>query len=879
MGYGINYMALDLNIVEHKLDNGLKILFSNYTGSPSATFMAWYKVGARNEEAGKTGISHFLEHMSFKKTELFDRGQIVAEITKNGGAFNAYTSRDFTSYYESFASGKLELAMIIESQRMNKLVFDNDAREKEIGVILSELEKNLDNPYSNIENALREKAYISHPYRNPVIGHEEDIKSISTEDLKSYYNRFYLPNNATIAVVGNFDRVKALELIKRHFGNIEPAESASDISHDPPQNEIKRVKLYKRGVSPIVKIGFHTPPASESDIYALNVLSEMLNLGVSSRMNQSLVETEIATDVSVSMEIAKDPGLFTVTATLYPKVSHKKAEETIFEEIEGINNHNAPDADELERTKRRILSSFEFNRDGSLKLAYLLGYYDAVDSYKFIDNYLDKISKVSLDEIKSVAKKYLKPSNATIADFIPSENHTKRTYGVYDYVPNETINHIYSPPPVIIDEKIGASPVMFEKKALDNGLRVLFSQNKISDTIKLFGTVNAGNILAATVNPVLPSVCGGMLNRGSKNRSKMDIASEIEARGASVGISNVGESVNFSLSCTSQDFPYVLETLSDILMRPDFPEDEFIKYMHFALSGIRQKKDNLGYLARLAFSREVYPKNHIFYNYSLKTQEKQLKSITREDVMEFYNRYYAPNGLIMGIAGNMEAEQVFGLVEKYFGDWKYKEVQLPKPREASLQKKYVEKTVQVAGKSEAEVLFGHYGNLKRQDADFHRANVMNFIFGGSGALSSRIGLRIREDLGLVYSISSGFTALLVPGSWSVRFGVDCKYADVALEALKEELNRFVEHGATENELELAKSCLIGSYPLRFANNSGIARALLINEFYELGDDYLNIYPDIIKSITLDEVNQAAQKYLHPESATVIKAGDFNSLKY
>ncbi|MCK7485974.1 MAG: insulinase family protein [Bacillus subtilis] len=185
-----------------------------------------------------------------------------------------------------------------------------------------------------------------------------------------------------------------------------------------------------------------------------------------------------------------------------------------------------------------------------------------------------------------------------------------------------------------------------------------------------------------------------------------------------------------------------------------------------------------------------------------------------------------------------------------------------------------ERVIYVEGKTEAEVVFGHYGNLNRKSPDFHEATVMNFILGGSGALSSRIGKRIREDLGLVYSISSGFTALLVPGSWSVKFGVDCRYADLAIMALREEIDRFINYGITDAELDLAKSCIIGAYPLRFASNAGVARALLINEFYELGDNYLNEYPLIVGDITKNDAHQAAKKYLHPEVASVVKAGGF-----
>lgn len=867
-------MTLNHKTREYILENGLKILFQNYPGFPSATFMVWYKVGSRNEKFGKTGISHFLEHLSFKRTDFFDRGQIIAEITRNGGAFNAYTARDFTSYYESFSANKLELAMIIESQRMNNVILEEDDREKEVGVILSELEKSSDNPYTALETGLREKAYSHHPYRNPVIGRRDDIKSITLEDLNEYYDKFYAPNNATIVVVGNFNQKQTLELIRKYFEPIPPKNISSGISKEVSQNRLRRTKVRKAGSSHIIKLAWHIPPAVNKDIFPVITVGEMLNLGISSRIYQSLVESQIAIDINVNTEIAKDPGLFTLVATLFPGISHKEAEKRILQEIHDITNSRPPVKEELEKTKRRIKSSFEFNRDGTFKLAYLLGYYETVDSYKFIDNYVDNIEKVTIDDIINVTNKYLTVSNSTIAYFIPSHSEDKNPAVFYDYTPHETICHIYKTPPILINEKISAAPVHYTKKILDNGMKILLTENKTSNTVKLFGTINAGNLYSAAVNPILPVVCAGMLNRGSEGKTKIEIANEIEARGASVGISSVGEAVNFSLSSTSQDFPYVLNILAKILMEPTFPEDEFNKYKKLSIAEIRQKKDNPAYLAWLAFSQMVYPRHHTLYTYSLGTQEKQIKQLTLDHISDFYRTHYSPNSVILGISGNIHQDEILKLAEENFGHWKSQEIPVPYIKPASLQRKYKEKTIYTEGKTEAEVIFGHYGNLSRKDPNYHKALVMNFIFGGSGSLSSRIGKRIREDLGLVYSISSTFTTFLIPGSWTVKFGIDYNYADLAIQTLKEEIIRFIEDGITDEELDLAKSCLIGSYPLRFANNSGIARALLINEFYELGDNYLNEYTSIIKSITKEEVNQTAVKYLHPEVASVVKAGNF-----
>lgn len=859
---------------EYILDNGLKVLLNSYIGAPSATFMVWYRVGSRNEQPGKTGISHFLEHLSFKRTDLFEKGQIVAEITRNGGAFNAYTSRDFTCYYETFSTNKLELAMIIESQRMSRLVIEDSDRDKEVGIILSELEKSLDNPYMALDTELRKAAYCDHPYRNPVIGYDADIEGTTADDLRRHYESYYAPNNAVIVIAGNFDPDSAIDMIRKYFEKIPQRDTVYGFIKEKQQKELRRVVVERAGSSPIIKIAYHVPPAESKDIYPLIVLSEMLNSGLSSRMHQSLVETQIATDVSVNVEVAKDPGLFSVMATLYPNISHSEAEHKIISDFEEMITSRPPTDDELQKTKRRIKSSFEFNKDGTYKLAYLLGYYEIVHTYKFVETYLENINSVTTADIQRVIKRFLVPSNCTIGFFVPSTvPHNKPTVK-YDYTPEDTVDFIYTNPPVILDEPVSNAPVVFDKRTLFNGIKVLATQNSTSDTVKLFGTISAGNLYAATVNPLLPVMCAGMLNRGSESMTKIQIAEEVEERGASVGISNVGEAVNFSLSSTAEDFPYILSILAKILMEPAFTEDEFEKYKKFALAGVAQRRDDAAYLASIAFGRTIYPKGHVFYPHTLYEQQNFINEITLDSVKSFYKSYYSPHTVIMGVSGSLASERVFSLVDEYFGQWQRKEIAEPVLEDTVLQTKYIEKEVKIPDKTEVEIIFGHYGSLARRDDDFHRANVMNFILGGGGALSSRIGKKIREDLGLVYSISSSFSALMLPGSWSVKFGVDGHHLDKAIEALKFEVGRFIDYGISEKELEMAKNYLTGSYPLRFASNAGIAKTLLINEFYGLGDEYLNDYPEIINAITREQVNETAYRYLHPDKATVIKAGTF-----
>ena len=745
---------------EYILDNGLKILLQHHPGTSSATFMIWYKVGSADEIAGKTGLSHFLEHLSFKETELFKKGQIVSEITRNGGIFNAYTGKDFTCYYETFATSRLELAMLIESQRMNNLIIDNNDKNIEIGIILSELEKGFDNPYTALGNEIRVEAYPDNAYGHPIVGFAQDVENTTVEDLKAHHSKYYVPNNATIVITGNFDEEQTLNTIKKHFEHIPPSKNPLKHIHREfkKNNGLKRVKVEKNGPSHIVKLAYNIPSIKHPDIYALTVLAEMLNIGMSSRFYKSMVEPRISTDVNVGAELLRHPGLFTVLTTLYPDIEHTIAEEALFEQIENLKKLNPPTEDELKKTKRRIKSSFEFNKDGTFKLAYLLGYYETIGSLDFIENYIEKIQSVTTDDIRRVAEEYLTADNCVVGHFVANVTNNRKIAPKYEYEAQTQIHTEFSAPPIILSEKIINKPLLFKKKTLKNGIKIIVCENKTNDTVKLYGSIGAGNIYGAQHNPILPVMCGGMLNRGTKKMTKLQMAEIIEAKGASTGISNIGESVNFSLSSLSEDFSSILGFLSDMIINPSFPEEEFDKYKKYALAGMKQKEKNPSYLAMSEFTRQIYPKKHIYYSYSIEEQKEQLENLTLDEVKEFYEKYYTPHDLILAISGNISAEETFKLVEENFGNWEKPAVTMPELKQVIFNEKEITKSILVEDKAETEIIFGHYGNLSRNNTDYYAATVMNFILGGGGALSSRLGRRIREDLGLVYSISSSFTS-------------------------------------------------------------------------------------------------------------------------
>ncbi|HEU5239822.1 MAG TPA: pitrilysin family protein, partial [Pyrinomonadaceae bacterium] len=298
------------------LSNGLIVLTKEAHTSPIVTSMIWYRVGSRNEELGHTGKSHFLEHMLFKGTERFKKGEIDLLTLKNGGGNNAFTSHDFTAYYFNFASDRWDIALEIEADRMVNCAFEPEEFEAEKKVVIEELKTGLDSPWGLLLQEQEASAFKVHPYRNPIVGWLQDVERASVEQQQAYYRRYYHPNNAILALVGDFDTDDVLRKVDRAFGSI-PAGPAPPpmLLEEPPQRGERRLVVRWRSKVPRLAIAFHAPQIAVGDSYALQVLAVVLAEGKASRLYQRMVEREQSvTFVTAEYGESKDPTLFHIRA-------------------------------------------------------------------------------------------------------------------------------------------------------------------------------------------------------------------------------------------------------------------------------------------------------------------------------------------------------------------------------------------------------------------------------------------------------------------------------------------------------------------------------------------------------------------------------------
>jgi zinc protease len=410
------------DVKEYVLDNGLKVLLLEEHKAPVAVFQIWYKVGSRYEPYDKAGISHMLEHMMFKGTKKHGPKMFSRLVQKQGGSDNAFTSQDYTAYFQTFASDRIWLSLDLESDRMTNLLLDEKEFLSERDVVAEERRmRHDDDPETALGELTEAAAFKVHSYHWPIIGWMQDIKGYTVDDVRKHYKKFYVPNNATIVIVGDIDSGKMIEQIRKYFGGIPKGpEPNVFVPAEPEQKGEVRVTLKKEAQLPTVMAGYHVPNQQDNDTFALDVLEMILSGGKSARLYKSLVyEKQIAQYADAGYPTpSKDPELFELFAGVMPEKGADEVEQALYAEVEKVKTGEIPDR-ELQKAKNQIEAGFIMGQDSNFNRAMMLGRYESVSSWRLLDKYLDGIRAVTADDVRRVASKYLTPENRTVGVLVP----------------------------------------------------------------------------------------------------------------------------------------------------------------------------------------------------------------------------------------------------------------------------------------------------------------------------------------------------------------------------------------------------------------------------------------------------------------------------
>ena len=394
-----------VDIYREQLDNGLTLLVAEQHRLPLVCSTVWYRVGSREEKEGFTGLSHFLEHMMFKGSRRFPKGSLDALSLRLGGQNNAFTSYDYTCYYFTFAADRWEVALDVEADRMRRLMLPPHEFDSEKQVVLEELHMGEDNPWEFLRRQVRSLAYRRHPYRHPIIGWEEDLRGITLEQMRAYYEFYYQPGNAVLAVAGDVDPARVSALVRRKFGRLKGQSlPRQPLPADGPPDGLVRFHASRPAHATRLLMAFHGPALSEDTIHSVHLLDYILSEGKTSRLYQRLVEEDqTVSSISVHFEDMKDPGLFALAAQLKDGAAPEKVEEAVAEELARIRRDGVTKA-EMAKARRQLEADFIFELEDATGLAMNIGMYECLHTADFFQSYLERMRRVKAADVQAAAR-------------------------------------------------------------------------------------------------------------------------------------------------------------------------------------------------------------------------------------------------------------------------------------------------------------------------------------------------------------------------------------------------------------------------------------------------------------------------------------------
>ena len=861
-------------VTEVVLANGLKVLLKENHAAPVVSWVVTYKVGSRDEPAGATGSAHLLEHMLFKGTKTLGKGQVAQILDRNGADSNASTWVDWTNYYETYSSDRLELGLIIESARMRDALILDAERKSEMTVVRNELERGESSPGRILYQHLMSTAFRSHPYHHPTIGWRSDVETVPTSQLKRFYDTYYQPNNAVAVLVGDFKTADALKLVRRYFEGIPAGPRPPAVrTVEEPQTGERRFTLRRRGETNMIMLGFHIPAASHADMGPLLVLDSILSTGVTGRLYQAIVETELATSAYSDVGLMRDPGLFRMGATLKPGGDHAKVEAALLAELSKLQA--APvSAQELAKAKAQAEAGYVYENEGTAGLAHALAAYEAIAGWRRNFSLLADIQQVTAADIQRVAKAYFTAENRTAGWYVATADGplppSAPNYGGGAATANEA--KVQPAPLYPFEQRPPAARQLTPpvRKVLANGLTLLMLPVPGSRTVALDGQIQAGELHEPPGKDGLAGATAALLDAGTARRTKLVLANDLERVSASVSFAGGTHTTDVAGGCLDKDLDTLLDAVTEMLTQPTFPADELAKLKARWVASIRRAEDTPGTHLSRAFAQAVYPKDHPLYRDDAATDIRAIEALTREDLVAFHRRYYGPNTTTLVLVGKLDPDAVARGLERRLAGWREATLARPEIPDAPATKP-TRVVVPMPDKSNVEVRVGHAIALRRKSPDYHAAQLGNYVLGGD-PLSSRLGLRLRDELGLTYGTYSGVTGGLGPGTFTASLTVNAANVKPGLAELSQVVARYLKEGVTPRELAFAKSSYIGSQAVGLASNQGMAGSLAGIELYGLGLDYWGRYPTLIGALTAAQVNAAMRKYVHPAAAHTILVG-------
>jgi zinc protease len=880
----------------YKLDNGLTVILNEDKSDPIASLVILYHVGSAREVPGKTGFAHLFEHMMFQRSENVEEDQFFKYIEGAGGDLNGGTSFDQTIYFEVVPKNALELAMWLESDRMgflrNTVTPQSFALQQ--NVVQNEKRQGVDNrPYGHTDYVILKSLYPQgHPYSWDVIGEMADLANATVDDVKEFHKKFYIPNNATLVVSGDYELEEVKTLIEKYFGEIPAGEELAD--PEPMTVTLSETKklYHEDGFARAPQYTMVYPVAQQftKDSYSLDVLAQLLGVGKNSPLYKVLVkEKKLTSNVSAYNQSQELAGQMQISVTANPSTSLNDVEKAIFEAFERFETEKFTERD-LERIKAGLERNYYLMMSSVMYKGFMLAMYNELaGSPDFMLEELEMMQKVSMDDVWDVYNRYIKGQNYVATSFVPKgqpelvaegsvnagiveEDITKATQmevvaGGEEVIEKTPSSFDRSVAPVPGPDPSINIPEVWKSEA-SNGMKIYgIGQHELPLVVYSI-VIEGGHMLDDPAKPGVARFTASMLNEGTKNRTPEQLEEEIQLLGAIINIGCSDERITVSVNTLARNFEKTLALVEEMLLEPRWDEEQFSLNKTRTVNNLKRSLADPNYVAGAAFDKLVLGADNIL-SVDLSGTVESVEAITMDDLKAFYEKNLSPsvaNFLVVGDIDQARVEKALaGLSEK----WAAKEVVMPSLTFPPMPEKSGVYFVDVPDAKQSVINIGTL-SVPRTHPDYYKAVVSNHLLGGGA--SAKLFMVLREEKGFTYGAYSNFMG-------QKHFGVFQAYASVRSDATLESVQIFRDimneyrTGITQEMVDFTKGSLLKSNALRFETIDAKQGMLNTMTFYGLPFDYIKQEEDYLRGLTVEQVSETVQKYIDPMKMYYVVAGD------
>lgn len=863
---------------EERIENGLRVLTMEDRRSPLVSVQVWFHVGSKDEDPQRQGFAHMFEHMMFRGTDRIGPQDHFRYLNRYGARINGYTSFDQTVYWEVLPAAQLDLALWLEAERLANLKINDEYFAAERNVVKEERRmRYLNRPYGRLYETLFAAAYKEHPYRWTPIGNIPHLNAATVEELREFFEKFYVPNNATLVVVGNVSHDEVMHKVRRYFGAIPRRPDPPRVTvTEAPVTSPRRVEIADRAPSPRVVIVWHTPSARDPDSLALELLSRILSSGQSSRLYRQLVQgKELAVSVFASAETLEQSGLFMLSAILKPQVSIEAGEEALLSEIRGLLEKGIEPA-EMEKARNQTLAEYVRRGETVQGRSDLLGYAAVIlGDPERVNTDLEQTRALTAEQVLDVARRVLKEKSRVTLVIRPDPNPPVDAEEDTEAPKEKPIPDLPRPKEMPAGEP--PKPVQLtcpDLRQLDNGLRVAVFTDHSSPSLNV-----SLNLLAGAANDPAPAaglafVTTSVLRRGTARHSGDELAEMIDSHGMSVSeyVDHYESAVRFWT--LSEHAALACRILAEIVREPVFPEREVANFVERSIARERIEDQNPETIAVRTLDRALFGEHPL--SRPAGGTSGSLENISRERVAEFHKQFFAPDAATLIFAGDITTERAVALAQECFGSWSgqaRKTTAPPVPQSNGTRVLLVDRP----SASQSEIRVGQVVPVSRKDSDYAAARLLSMAFGES--FSSRIGRVLRIEKGLTYGARGYYDVEGDTASFRVSTFTRTEKTTEAIEAALAEVRRLGDADPSEEELAQARDQLIGGFQVGLETPLQVAARWWDLIVWGLPERWYDEYQKAILGVNdPSALRNVAKRTIDPGKLTIVVVGSGSALR-